>query len=57
MIIPPKKNSAKSDKTIKTKSLNGSDAIKKKINENNTLTVKAPVNETIKPKSKLTIGL
>ena len=53
LIIPPKKQS----KTIKVKSLNGYDAIREKLDESNTLTVKTPVEQTTKPKTKVSIGL
>ena len=55
LIIPPKKQNA-NNKTIKIKSLNGYDAIREKLDEGNTLTVKAPV-VTEKPKTKVSIGL
>lgn len=53
LIIPPKKQ----NKTIKVKSLNGYDAIREKLDEGNTLTVKTPVEQTTKPKTKVSIGL
>ena len=53
LIIPPKKQTSK---TIKVKSLNGYDAIREKIDEGNTMTVKQPV-VTEKPKTKVSIGL
>ena len=44
------------NKTIKVKSLNGYGAIREKLDEGNTMTVKQPVvNE--KPKTKVSIGL
>ena len=53
-IIPPKQNT--NNKTIKINSLNGDDAIREKLDEGNTMTVKHPVvNE--KPKSEVSIGL
>ena len=55
MIIPPKKQNA-NNKTIKVKSLNGYDAIREKLDEGNTMTVKTPV-VTEKPKTKVSIGL
>ena len=55
LIIPPKKQNA-NNKTIKVKSLNGYDAIREKLDEGNTMTVKAPV-VTEKPKTKVSIGL
>ena len=61
LIVPPKKQN---DKTIKVKTLNGYDAIREKVDENNTMTVKHPVLgkgpqplETTKPKPKVSIGL
>jgi len=57
-LIPPKKQT---NKTIKVKSLNGYDAIREKIDEGNTMTVKAPVSgkgpQQEKPKTKVSIGL
>ena len=53
LIIPPKKQ----NKTIKVKSLNGYDAIRDKLDEGNTMTVKTPVEQTTKPKTKVSIGL
>ena len=53
LIIPPKKQ----NKTIKVKSLNGYDAIREKLDESNTMTVKTPVEQTTKPKTKVSIGL
>jgi len=57
LIIPPKKKNDKNDKSVKVKSLNGYDAIREKIDEDNTLTVKKPVEQTTKPKTKVSIGL
>ena len=54
-LIPPKKQNA-NNKTIKVKSLNGYDAIREKLDEGNTMTVKQPVI-TDKPKTKVSIGL
>ena len=52
LIVPPKKQ----NKTIKVNSLNGYDAIREKIDEGSTLTVKQPVvAERTKP--KVSIGL
>ena len=56
LIIPPKKQTAKNDKSVKAKSLNGYDAIREKIDEDKTLTIKNPV-VTEKPKQKVSIGL
>ena len=57
LIVPPKKQNA-NNKTIKVKSLNGYDAIREKVDDGNTMTVKNPVvNETTKPKPKVSIGL
>ena len=53
LIVPPKKQNSK---TIKVKSLNGYDAIREKLDEGNTMTVKQPVI-TEKPKTKVSIGL
>ena len=54
LIIPPKKQT---NKTIKVKSsLNGYDAIREKLDEGNSMTVKQPV-VTEKPKTKVSIGL
>ena len=50
----PKNNKTK---TIKVKSLNGYDAIREKIDEGNTLNVKQPLQESTKPKTKISIGL
>ena len=55
LIIPPKKQSI-NNKTINVKSLNGYDAIREKLDEGNTMTVKQPV-VTEKPKTKVSIGL
>ena len=54
-LIPPKKQSI-NNKLIKVKSLNGYDAIREKLDEGNTMTVKQPV-VTKKPKTKVSIGL
>ena len=57
LIIPPKKQ-IKNDKSVKVKSLNGYDAIRGRIDdENNTVTAKTPVEPTTKPKTKVSIGL
>ena len=53
LIVPPKKQT---NKTIKVKSLNGYDAIREKLDEGNTMTIKQPV-VTEKPKTKVSIGL
>ena len=55
LIIPTKKQ-IKNDKSVKAKSLNGYDAIREKIDEDNTLTVKKPAVAE-KPKQKVSIGL
>ena len=60
-LIPPKKQSS-NHKTIKVKSLNGYDAIREKLDEGNTMTVKQPVlgkgpQPLEKPKTKVSIGL
>ena len=58
LIVPPKKQT---NKTIKIKSLNGYDAIREKLDEGNTMTVKQPVlgkgPQPEKPKTKVSIGL
>ena len=54
-LIPPKKQSI-NNKPIKVKSLNGYDAIREKLDEPRTMTVKQPV-VTEKPKTKVSIGL
>ena len=58
LITIPKKQT---NKTIKVKSLNGYDAIREKLDEGNTMTVKTPVlgkgPQQEKPKTKVSIGL
>jgi hypothetical protein len=58
LIIPPKKQN---NKTINVKSLNGYDAIREKLDEGNSMTVKTPVlgkgHQQEKPKNKVSIGL
>ena len=56
LIIPPKKQDT-NNKTIKVKPLNGYDVIREKLDEGNTMTVQQPVQETTKPKTKVSIGL
>ena len=61
LIIPPKKQNT-NNKTIKVKSLNGYDAIREKLDEGNTMSVKQPVlgkgpQPLEKPKTKVSIGL
>ena len=56
LLIPPKKQNTR-NKTVKIKSLNGYDAIREKIDSESTLSVKSPVQETTKPKTKVSIGL
>ena len=57
LIMPPKKQTSAS-KAIKVKSLNGYDAIREKLGEGNTMTVKQPVvTESAKPKPKVSMGL
>ena len=56
LIIPPKKQNTKNNDD-KVKTLNGYDAIREKIYESNTLTAKTPVEQTTKPKTKVSIGL
>ena len=53
LITIPKKQTSK---TSKVKSLNGYDAIREKLDEGNTMTIKQPV-VTEKPKTKVSIGL
>lgn len=55
LIEPKKQNNNKTDK-IKVKSLNGYDAIREKLEDSNTLTVKQPIQQQ-KPKLKVSIGL
>ena len=55
LIIPPEEQNT-NNKTVKVKSLNGYDAMREKLDEGNTMTVKAPV-VTEKPKTKVSIGL
>ena len=58
LITIPKKQTSK---TIKVKSLNGYDAIREKLDEGTTMTVKTPVmgkgHQPEKPKTKVSIGL
>ena len=54
LITIPKKQTSK---TIKVKSLNGYDAIREKLDEGNTLSVKTPAEQPTKPKTKVSIGL
>ena len=51
LIVPPKKQNT-NNKTIKVKSSNGYDAIREKLDEGNTTTVKQPVElqQNLKPK-------
>ncbi len=56
LIIPPKKQNSKTN-NVKVKSLNGYDAIRETLDESNTLTAKTPVEQTTKPKTKVSIGL
>ena len=55
LIEPKKQTNIKTDK-IKVKSLNGYDAIREKLEDSNTLTVKQPIQQQ-KPKLKVSIGL
>ena len=63
LIIPPKKQTVKNDKSVKVKSLNGYDAIREKLDEGardscaSPLTTKTPVEQNTKPKTKVSIGL
>ena len=56
LIIPPKKQNT-NNKTNKIKSLNGYDAIRRKLDEGSTMTVKQPVESVTTPKTKVSIGL
>ena len=56
LTIPPKKHNNKTN-NVKVKSLNGYDAIREKLDESNTLTAKTPVEQTTKPKTKVSIAL
>ena len=56
LIVPPKKQNNTNNQTIGIKPLNCYGAIKEKIDEANTLTVKQPV-VTERTKPKLSIGL
>ena len=56
LIIPLNKQNA-NNKTIKIKSLKGYDAIREKLDEGNTMTVKQPIELVTKPKTKVSIGL
>ena len=53
LITIPKKQTSK---TMKVKSLNGYDAIREKLDEGTTMTVKTPA-VTERPKTKVSIGL
>ena len=55
LIEPKTQTNNKTDK-IKIKSLNGYDAIREKLEDSNTLTVKQPIQQQ-KPKLKVSIGL
>ena len=55
LIEPKKKTNNKTDK-IKVKSLNGYDALREKLEDSSTLTVKQPIQPQ-KPKLKVSIGL
>ena len=55
LIEPKKQTNNKTDK-VKIKSLNGYDAIREKLEDSNTLTVKQPIQPQ-KPKLKVSIGL
>ena len=55
LIIPLKKQNTNS-KTIKIQPLNGYGAIREKLDQGNTMTVKQPVVNQ-KPKTKVSIGL
>ena len=51
LIIPPKKQNT-NNKAIEIKSLNGYDAIREKLDEGNTMTVKSPVEPSTNLKTK-----
>lgn len=53
---PPLKRTTSFSYKIKVKSLNGYDAIREKLEDSNTLTVKQPIQQQ-KPKLKVSIGL
>ena len=55
-LIEPKKQTDNKPDKIKVKSLNGYDAIREKLEDSNTLTVKQPIQQQ-KPKLKVSIGL
>ena len=55
-LIEPKKQTNNKTDEIKVKSLNGYDAIREKLEDSNTLTVKQPIQQQ-KPKLKVSIGL
>ena len=55
LMFPPGKQNA-NNKTIQVKSLSGYDAIRGKLDEGNTMTVKNPVING-KPKTKVSMGL
>ena len=57
LIIPPNKQNNTNHKTVKINSLSGYDAISGKVDEGNTLSVKNPVEQPTKPKTKVSIGL
>ena len=54
--IEPKKHTNNETDQIKVESLNGYDAIREKLEDSNTLTVKQPIQPQ-KPKLKVSIGL
>ena len=56
-LINPSKKQNTHNKTVKVKSLNGYDAIRGKLDEGNTMTVKSPVEPSTKLKTKVSIGL
>ena len=57
LIVPSKKQNNTNNKTMEIKSLNGYGAIRQKMDEGNALTVKSPVEQPTKLKTKLFIGL
>ena len=56
LIIPPKTQNT-NNKTVNVNPLNGYDAIRGKLDEGSTMTVKQPVESETKPKTKVSIGL
>ena len=57
LTIPPKNRIVQIIQHLKKKSLNGYDIVREKIDSEKTLTVKTPVEQPSKPKTKVGIGL